>query len=88
MSRKVLLPASLLLSACSGPQTSVNKNARHMAHQLAQIHFDPNTRPLTTDNARLMADFLRQFYALGKKNRAAGTLAFALFRNERRRCRE
>lgn len=68
----VILIAPLLLSACAGTQTSVNKHARHMAYQLANSHFDPNTRPLTTDNARRMAGFLNQFYMLGKKDRAEG----------------
>lgn len=62
----------LVLVACSGPQTSVEKNARHMAYQIKNIHFDPNTQPLTADNSRVMAEFLRQFYELGKKDKAAG----------------
>ncbi|WP_428945901.1 Exc2 family lipoprotein [Pantoea sp. FN060301] len=75
MPLKTLLPAvfaALLLSACAGPQNSVDRNARHTAFRLAQTHFDPNTRPLVADNARLMAQFLSQFYALGKKDREAG----------------
>lgn len=74
----VILSIPFLLAACAGPQTSVDKNARHMSYQIAQAHFDPNTRPLTVDNTRLMAKFLSQFYELGKKDRAAGlTLAQA-----------
>lgn len=74
----VILAAPLFLTACSGSQTSVDKNARHAAYQMAQIHFDPNTRLLTVDNARLLAKFLSQFYEQGKKDRAAGlTLAQA-----------
>ena len=74
----VILTLPLLLTACAGSQTSVDKNARHMAHQIARLHFDPNTRPLTADNIRLMAQFLSQFYDQGKKDRAAGlTLAQA-----------
>ena len=73
-----LIVVVLLLSACAGPQTSVDKNARHVAYRIAHIHFDPNTRPLTTDNTRAMAHFLSQFYQLGKEDRAAGlTLAQA-----------
>jgi len=67
-----ILAASLLLSACAGEQTSVNRNARHAASQLEKIHFDPNTRPLTADNIRRTATFLSQFYALGKQDRAEG----------------
>ena len=79
MMPKLLLPSAfigvLLLSACSGPQTSVSQHARHMAYQLAGLHFDPNTQPLTTDNARRMEKFLSQFYDLGKQDRAAGLTA-------------
>lgn len=66
----ILMP--LLLAACTSNQSSVEKNARHMAYQLERIHFDPNTRPLTADNIRLMSQFLGQFYEFGKKDRAAG----------------
>lgn len=62
----------LALAACSAPHTSVEKNARHMAYQIKQIHFDPNTQPLTADNTRVMRDFLGQFYELGKKDSASG----------------
>lgn len=62
----------LVLAACSSSRTSVEKNARHMAYQMQQIHFDANTQPLTADNTRLMAQFLSQFYALGKEDRATG----------------
>lgn len=62
----------LALTACSIPRTSVEKNARHMAYQMQQIHFDANTQPLTADNTRLMAQFLSQFYELGKEDRTAG----------------
>ena len=62
----------LVLAACAGPQTSVEKTGRHMAYQLKKIHFDPNTQPLTADNSRVMAEFLVPFYELGKKDRAAG----------------
>ncbi|MBS0970765.1 Exc2 family lipoprotein [Nissabacter archeti] len=79
MMPKLLLPSVLvgvlLLSACSGPQTSVSQHARHMAYQLAGLHFDPNTQPLTTDNARRMEKFLSQFYDLGKQDRVAGLTA-------------
>jgi hypothetical protein len=60
------------LVACAGNQTSVDRNAHHMAYQIAQVHFDPNTKPLTGDNTRLMATFLSQFYEMGKQDRAAG----------------
>lgn len=73
---KCLLPLVLLtplfLAACSGNQTSVEKNARHTAYQIERIHFDPNMRPLTGDNIRITAQFLSQFYETGKKDRASG----------------
>ncbi len=59
------------LMACAGNQTSVDINARHAAFRLEQIAFDPNTKPLTADNTRLLAQFFSQFYDLGKKDRAA-----------------
>lgn len=62
----------LFLAACSGNQTSVEKNARRTAYQIERIHFDPNMRPLTADNIRQTARFLSQFYEVGKKDRAAG----------------
>jgi hypothetical protein len=68
----VIFALPLLLTACAGSQTSVDKNAQHMAHQIARLHFDPNTRPLTADNIRLMVQFLSPFYKEGKKDRDAG----------------
>lgn len=62
----------LFLVACSGNQTSVEKSARHLAYKIERAHFDPNTKPLTGDNIRLMSAFLSQFYAMGKQDRAAG----------------
>lgn len=70
LSLSLVLP--LVLTACSSPRTSVEKNARHMAYQMQKIHFDANTQPLTADNTRLMAQFLSQFYALGKEDRTEG----------------
>lgn len=74
-SARVLLFLFLIpffLVACTSHLGSVEKNARHMAFQLQRIHFDPNTAPLTADNTRLMAQFLSQFYDMGKKDRASG----------------
>lgn len=68
----ITLVIPFVLVACSGHRTSVENNARHMAYQLKQIHFDANTQPLTADNTRLMVQFLNQFYASGKEDRAAG----------------
>lgn len=68
----VIFAISLLLSACAGQQSSVERHASHAASQLASIHFDPNTRPLRADNIRWMKTFLQPFYAQGKADRANG----------------
>lgn len=73
-----MLAASLLLTACAGQQSSVDRNASHAVAKLSSIHFDPNTRPLRADSFRWMTTFLRQFYDQGKTDRANGlTLAQA-----------
>ena len=69
---QLVLFIPLFVAGCSGNLTSVEKNARHMAYQIEQAHFDPNTKPLTADNTRLMAGFLSQFYEIGKQDREAG----------------
>ena len=56
-----------LLTACA-PKGSVDKNAEHVALQIAQLNFDPNTRPLTAENTKRAAIFLQQFYDLGRKD--------------------
>jgi len=67
-----MLAASLLLTACVGQQSSVERHASHAAAKLSSVHFDPNTRPLRADNFRWMSTFLRQFYDQGKADRANG----------------
>lgn len=62
---------SVLLSACVS-KGSVDKNATHVALQIAQLNFDPNTRPLTAENTKRAAIFLQQFYNLGRKDRSDG----------------
>ncbi|MGB8664094.1 MAG: Exc2 family lipoprotein, partial [Serratia inhibens] len=42
--RTLILCSALFLSACASQQTSPERHARHAIHQLAQAHFDPNTR--------------------------------------------
>lgn len=66
-----LLATTLMLTACTGPETSVANNARRLSAQIDRLHFDPNTRPLKADNIRKTAEFLQQFYDLGKNDRAA-----------------
>ena len=65
---------AVLLNACVS-DGSVDKKARHVALQLAQLNFDPNTRSLTADNTKHAAIFLQQFYDLGKKDHADGANA-------------
>ncbi|NIF22458.1 Exc2 family lipoprotein [Candidatus Pantoea multigeneris] len=65
----ILIP--LLLTACA-PKTSVERNASHVAQQIAQLNFDPNMRSLTADNTQRATVFLQQFYDLGKKDHAQG----------------
>ncbi|CAM3720515.1 hypothetical protein BS639_14840 [Rouxiella silvae] len=76
MLKKGILPLavsiSLVLSACNSQQTSVDRNARHVAQEIAQNHFDPNTRPLTADNIRVMKPVMQQFYDIGKRDQASG----------------
>ncbi len=62
----------LFLAGCSSNQSSVERNARHLAYQIERVHFDPNTMPLTADNASRLEHFLSQFYTQGKKDRVAG----------------
>ncbi|WP_336756133.1 Exc2 family lipoprotein [Pantoea sp. USHLN298] len=66
-----LLLTAAMLSGCTA-ETSLERNAHHTASQIAKLHFDPNTRPLTADNYRIAKQFLSQFYELGKQDRAAG----------------
>lgn len=61
----------MLLSACAS-EGSVDKNAKHVALQIAQLNFDPNMRPLTADNTKRAAIFLQQFYDLGRKDHSDG----------------
>lgn len=68
----VMLTAVLLFTGCVGQQTSVERNASHAATRIDSIHFDPNTRQLRADNIRWMKTFLKQFYELGKSDRANG----------------
>jgi len=67
-----MLAVSLLLTACVGQQTSIERNASHAAARIDSIHFDPNTRQLRADNIRWMKTFLTQFYEQGKADRASG----------------
>lgn len=68
----IALVLPLLLTACAGPQSSVDRNASHAAAALDRIHFDPNTRPLRADTIKALKPTLQQLYAQGKKDRADG----------------
>lgn len=43
--RPLTLILPLLLTACSGSQTSVERNASHAASAIERMHFDPNRGP-------------------------------------------
>ncbi|MGE0968542.1 Exc2 family lipoprotein (plasmid) [Klebsiella sp. WOUb02] len=77
----LILP--LLLAACSGSQTSVERNASHAVSAIDRIHFDPNTRMLKADSINSLKPMMQQLYDQGKKDRADGlTLAQAQQRVE------
>lgn len=71
-SLRVGIASAILLSACSTPQSSVERHARHATFQLAQAHFDPSTRAAISDNNRRLVVFLEQFYQAGKQDHANG----------------
>ncbi|STW38488.1 Uncharacterised protein [Klebsiella michiganensis] len=72
----LILP--LLLAACSGSQTSVERNASRAVSAIDRIHFDPNTRMLKADSINSLKPMMQQLYDQGKKDRADGlTLAQA-----------
>ncbi|MCD9134353.1 Exc2 family lipoprotein [Escherichia coli] len=77
----LILP--LLLAACSGSQTSVERNASRAVLAIDRIHFDPNTRMLKADSINSLKPMMQQLYDQGKKDRADGlTLAQAQQRVE------
>ncbi|MCW9529396.1 MULTISPECIES: Exc2 family lipoprotein [Klebsiella] len=77
----LILP--LLLAACSGSQTSVERNASRAVSAIDRIHFDPNTRMLKADSINSLKPMMQQLYDQGKKDRADGlTLAQAQQRVE------
>jgi|GEM_PF-2361652 len=61
----------LFLNACA-PQSSVDRHAVHVAHQLSEANFDPHTRLLLADSIRQMRPCLQIVYDQGVKDRAAG----------------
>ncbi|EMQ4188955.1 MULTISPECIES: Exc2 family lipoprotein [Serratia] len=63
---------TFVLCACAGPQGSVKTHARHASYQLAQAHFDPNTRSAISDNNQRLVAFFEQFYQAGKSDKACG----------------
>jgi PBP1b-binding outer membrane lipoprotein LpoB len=70
--RTLILCSALFLSACASQQTSPERHARHAIHQLAQAHFDPNTRTQISDSIKSSIPFFDQFYQIGKTDRANG----------------
>ncbi|HGM5488954.1 TPA: Exc2 family lipoprotein [Serratia fonticola] len=70
--RSLPLLATLLLCACAGPQSSVEKHARHATFQLAEAHFSPDTRTDISKSTKAAIPFFEQFYQLGKADRQDG----------------
>lgn len=79
----ITLIMPLLLTACSGTQTSVERNASNAVSAINRIHFDPNTRMLRADSINALKPMMQELYDQGKKDRADGlTLAQAQQRVE------
>lgn len=70
--RSIPLLATLLLGACAGQPSSVEKHARHATFQLADAHFGPDTRTDISKSTKAAIPFFEQFYQLGKKDRQDG----------------
>lgn len=66
---RLALLGPFLAIACTS-QTSADRNAQRAAMDIAQIHFDPNSRPLTADNIRVLKPLMQHFYDIGKQDRA------------------
>lgn len=71
MKRVMISALALMLAACTA-QNSVDRNATHAAHQLAAVHFDPNTRLQLANTIRLMRPGFEAAWREGAKDRAAG----------------
>ena len=70
--RPLTLILPLLLTACSGSQTSVERNASHAASAIERMHFDPNTRMQRADSITALKPMMQQLYDQGKKDRTDG----------------
>ena len=67
-----LLSLSLILTGCSTQRTIVQRNADHLAWQMADQDFSASLRTQVPDTAKNLTNFLQRFYDEGKKMRAAG----------------
>jgi hypothetical protein len=65
--RPLTLILPLLLTACSGSQTSVERNASHAASAIERMHFDPNTRMQRADSITALKPMMQQLYDQGKR---------------------
>lgn len=70
--RSLPLLAVFLLCACTASQTSVERHARHATFQLANAHFDPNTKTDISSSTKSALPFFEQFYQAGSKDRING----------------
>lgn len=66
----LILP--LLLTACAGAKTSVERNASHAVSALRRIQFAPDVRMPRADSINSLKPVMQEFYNLGKKDRADG----------------
>ncbi|WP_460195484.1 Exc2 family lipoprotein [Klebsiella variicola] len=58
--RSLTLILPLLLAACSGTQTSVERNASRAVSAINRIHFDPNTRMLRADSINSLKPMMQE----------------------------
>ena len=83
-----LLSLSLILTGCSTQRTIVQRNADHLAWQMADQDFSASLRTQVPDTAKSLTGFLQHYYDEGKKIHAAGVtedqaLAIAALLRER-----
>ncbi len=67
-----LICLSLSLTGCSTHRTTVQRNADHLALQMADQDFSASLRTQVPDTAKNLTHFLQRFYDEGQKIRTAG----------------
>ncbi|ARU95859.1 Exc2 family lipoprotein [Tatumella citrea] len=84
----LLLCFTLSLAGCSTHRTIVERNADHLAFQMAEQDFSASLETQVPDTAKSLTGFLQHYYDEGKKIHAAGVtedqaLAIAALLRER-----